>query len=140
MAGGRAMAGNWRSRAIAWDNSAMRDVRRISPRIDTDALCWELVDGREVSGLAVDLGVLGLCVERPYIGGRTPSEVPLQLELPGTDEVMWATAHPRFDMVIARGRQLIRRTGYRIALAARRDLRTLHELVIETARLRAAAR
>jgi hypothetical protein len=27
-----------------------------------------------------------------------------------------------------------------IALAARRDLRTLHELVVETARLRAAAR
>jgi hypothetical protein len=118
----------------------MRDVRRISPRIDTDALCWELVDGREISGLAVDLGALGLCVERPYIGGRTPSEIQLQLELPGTDEVMWATAHPRFDTVVARGRQLIRRTGYRIALAARRDLRTLHELVIETARLRAAAR
>jgi hypothetical protein len=52
---------------------------------------------------------------------------------------MWATAHPRFDTIVARGRQLIRRTGYRIALAARRDLRTLQELVIETARLRAAA-
>jgi hypothetical protein len=117
----------------------MRDVRRISPRIDTYAVCWELVDGREISGLAVDLGALGLCVERPYIGGRTPSEVPLQLELPGTDEIMWTTVHPRFDTIIARGRQLIRRTGYRIALAARRDLRTLHEIVIETARLRAAA-
>ncbi|HEX8108689.1 MAG TPA: hypothetical protein VF516_13235 [Kofleriaceae bacterium] len=118
----------------------MRDVRRTSPRIDTYALCWELVDGREVSGLAVDLGALGLCVERPYIGGRTPSAVPLQLELPGTDEVMWATADPRFDTIIARGRQLIRRTGYRIALAARRDLCMLQEIVIETARLRAAAR
>jgi hypothetical protein len=72
-------------------------------------------------------------------GGRTPGEVPLQLELPGTDEIMWTTVHPRFDTIIARGRQLIRRTGYRIALAARRDLRTLHELVVETARLRAAA-
>ncbi len=120
----------------------MRDFRRESPRIDVEAMCWEIVDGRETSSLAVDLSTAGLRVERPYVGGPTLREVPLQLEIPGIDEVMWAKADACFDTIVpshtpAGGRfGLIRRTGYRIALAAARDLRLLREFVVETARLR----
>jgi hypothetical protein len=118
----------------------MRDHRREGPRIDIEALCWELVDDHETSGLTVDLSSLGLCVERPYTGGPTRREVPLQLEVPGIDEVMWAKGDACFDVLVASDTPaggalgLIRRTGYRIALAAGRDLRMLKEFVVETDR------
>lgn len=120
----------------------MRELRRESPRIDVEAMCWEIVDGRETSSLAVDLSTMGLRVERPYVGGPTLREVPLQLEIPGIDEVMWAKADACFDTVVPTSAPgggrfgLIRRTGYRIALAAARDLRLLQEYVVETARIR----
>ena len=118
----------------------MRDVRREGPRIGVEALCWELVDGRETSALAVDLSPTGLRIERPYAGGPTRRAVPLQIELPGIDEVMWASADACFDVLVpgagpaggALG--LVRRTGYRIVAAASRDLRMLKELVVETDR------
>jgi hypothetical protein len=118
----------------------MRDVRRESPRIKVEALCWELIDDRETSALAVDLSSLGLRIERPYTGGPTRRTVPLALELPGIDEVMWARGEACFDVLVPRGGPaggalgLVRRTGYRIALAAARDLRMLNELVVETDR------
>jgi hypothetical protein len=120
------------------------ELRRESPRIDVETLCWELIDGRETSGLAVDLSANGLCLERPYAGGPTRREVPLQLEIPGIDEVMWARGDACFDVVVAsRGVNggplgLVRRTGYRI-VAAQRDLRRLREVVTETDRARLAS-
>src|SRR5882762_9817577 len=83
---------NWRPGRSPGDNSAMSQLRRESPRIGIEALCWELIDSREVSGLAVELSSLGLRIERPYTGGPTRRCVPLQLEVPGIDEVMWAKA------------------------------------------------
>jgi len=119
----------------------MHEFRRESPRIDVEALCWELVDGQEASALAVDLSSTGLRIERPYVGGPTRRDVPLQLEVPGIDEVMWARGDACFDIVVpskTRGGALglIRRTGYRIVLAAQRDLRLLREFVVETHRAR----
>ncbi|MBA3398276.1 MAG: PilZ domain-containing protein [Deltaproteobacteria bacterium] len=121
----------------------MHDFRREGPRIDVEALCWELVDGHETSGLAVDLSSTGLRIERPYAGGPTRREVPLQIEVPGIDEVMWARGDACFDVLVQaapneRGGplNLIRRTGYRIVLAATRDLRLLKEFVVETHRTR----
>lgn len=120
----------------------MREFRRESPRIGIEALCWELVADREISGIAVELSPLGLRIERPYTGGPTRREVPLQLEVPGIDEVMWAKADACFDHLVPRSGPaggalgLIRRTGYRIVAAAARDLRMLRELVMETDRAR----
>ena len=68
----------------------MNDLRRESPRVEVEALCWELVDGHEASGLAVDLSSMGVRIERPYLGGPTRREVQLEIEVPGIDEVMWA--------------------------------------------------
>lgn len=118
--------------------------RRESPRIGIEALCWELVDGVESTSLAIDLSSLGLRIERPYVGGRTPTSVPLQLEIPGIDEVMWAKGDACFDIVRpASGSAggalgLVRYTGYRLVAAAR-DLRLIKELVFETDRARRVA-
>src|SRR5512138_1225062 len=113
----------------------MREFRRGSPRIRIEALCWEPSDGPagDGRGMAVELSTSGLRIERPYRGGPTRREVPLELEVPGIDEVMWATADACFDQLVptpgpaggALG--LVRRTGYRIVAAAARDLRLLRE-------------
>lgn len=100
-------------------------------------MCWESPDIGEISALAVDLSPMGLCIERPYTGGRTLGSVPLAFEVPGIDEVMWARGEACFDMVVAddskRGGLLgmVRRTGYRIEVAARRDLRMLRDFVFD---------
>jgi hypothetical protein len=111
----------------------MMDPRRASPRIGVEALCWELIGDREFSSLIVDLSTDGARVERPYVGGRIAREVPLQIEVPGIDEVMWAKADVVFDQLVpdrtAGPFQLLRRTGYRLAIAAARDLRLVRDYV-----------
>lgn len=117
----------------------MRELRRISPRIDLEAMCWEVVDERETSALVVDLSTDGARVERPFVGGRIAREVPLQIEVPGLDEVMWARGDVVFDQLVPSHRGpfgLLRRTGYRIAIAAARDLRLLRDYVFEVDRAR----
>jgi hypothetical protein len=111
--------------------------RRVSPRIDVEALCWETIGNRETSALLVDVSTQGARVERPYIGGRIEYDVPLQIEVPGIDEVMWARGEVVFDKLVPANKHagpfgLIRRTGYRIAIAAARDLRLLRDYVYDT--------
>ena len=108
-------------------------MRRCSPRIEVEALCWEIVDDREVSSLVVDLSSSGARLERPYVGGRIAREVPLQLEVPGIDEVMWAKGDVVFDQLVPGQRGpfgLLRRTGLHISLAAARDLRLVRDYVM----------
>lgn len=95
-----------------------------------------MIDGKEASGLALDLSSMGLRIERPYVGGRTRREVQLEFEVPGIDEVMWAKGDATFDTVVPGPSGLIRRTGYRLVLAANRDLRMLKEFVFETDKVR----
>jgi hypothetical protein len=123
----------------------MRAYRREGPRIDVEALAWEVLDGRETSSLAVELSPSGVRLERPYIGGQTRREVPLQIEVPGVDEVIWAKGEACFDRLVPTRDPiggplgLVRRTGYRIVAAARRDLKLLEELVVETYKKRQLA-
>jgi len=109
------------------------DPRRASPRIGVEALCWEIIGDREIGSLIVDLSPDGARLERPYTGGRLDREVPLQIEVPGIDEVMWARADVVFDHLVpdknAGPFGLLRRTGYRLALAAARDLRLVRDYV-----------
>ena len=118
----------------------MHDPRRVSPRIDVEALCWEVIGDRETSALTVDLSTEGLRIERPFVGGRIEQVVPLQLEVPGIDEVMWARGDVVFDKLVPDKLHggpfgLIRRTGFHIALAAARDLRLLREFVYDRFRV-----
>ncbi len=115
----------------------MMDPRRASPRIELEALCWEIIGDREIGSLIVDLSPDGARLERPYTGGRIDREVPLQIEVPGIDEVMWAKADVVFDHLVPDKKAgpfgLLRRTGYRLALAAARDLRLVRDYVYSLA-------
>ena len=125
------------------DLQMLSPLRRVSPRIEMETLCWEIVDDRESSALVVDLSPAGARLERPYTGGRLVREVPLQLELPGIDEVLWARGTIVFDQVVPAKNSgpfgLKRRTGFHIAVAAGRDLRLLRDYVYDTDRARRAA-
>lgn len=123
-------------------HTSWADLRRLMPRIDVETFCSELVGGRDRPGLIVDLSPEGARLERPYLGGPTPREIVLELEVPEVDEVIWARGEVCFDQV----RQappgqggplgLLRTTGIRLVSAAMRDLRMLRECVIETHRAR----
>lgn len=113
------------------------DLRRLAPRLPTLALCSELAAGRDRPGFVIDLSPAGACIERPYVGGPTPRDIQLELELPDEDEVLWARGQVRFDEVRqdAHG-NLLRRTGLALAACAR-DLKLLRDYVMD--RQRAAA-
>lgn len=120
------------------------DLRRLMPRIDVATFCTEVVAGRDRPGLVVDLSPEGARLERPYLGGPSPRELVLELEVPEIDEVIWAKGEVCFDQVrqAPRGQGgplgLVRTTGIRLVSAAVRDLRLLRECVIETYRVQRA--
>ncbi len=107
-------------------------------------MCWELLDGKEIGALAVDLSSTGLRIERPFVPGLARGAAPLQLEVPGIDEILWARGEPCFDELVPNAGPaggalgLVRRTGYRLVAAAARDLRMLGDYVFETHRAKLA--
>jgi hypothetical protein len=109
----------------------MSDPRRMAPRIGVEALCSEIIDGRERHALVADLSPEGLRLSRPYVGGPTPRLVQLELELPGMDEIIWAKGHICFDQIHPGRTGLVRTSGVRVAAAAARDLRILRDYVID---------
>ena len=80
-------------------HTSWADLRRLMPRIDVETFCSELVGGRDRPGLVVDLSPEGARLERPYLGGPTPREIVLELEVPEIDEVIWARGEVCFDQV-----------------------------------------
>ena len=120
------------------------DVRRTDPRVHVAATCLEVGDDREHQGLVVDLSPRGARLERPFFGGRSPSEVYLEIIVPEIEEIIVARGEPCFDVVrpatiaAAGPLGLVRRTGYRIVEACARDLRMLREFVFELRRARRA--
>lgn len=128
---------------LAQDRPMFSPLRRVSPRIEMETLCWEIVDDRESSALVVDLSAAGARLERPYTGGRLVREIPLQLELPGVDEVLWARGTIMFDQLVPAKNSgpfgLVRRTGVHMAVPAGRDRRLLREYVYDTERARRVA-
>jgi hypothetical protein len=119
------------------------DARRIDPRVDVESFCSELLDRGERSAMVVDLSPVGARIERPYVGGPTPREIDLELEVPEMDEVIWARGEVCFDVVTpapvgGRGGPLglMRTTGIRLVRAASRDFKVLRECVFELWRAR----
>ncbi len=122
--------------------TSWRDGRRFTSRVETEALCTELIYGHEDRfGLIVDVSEEGLRVERPFVGGRRPPAVQLEIDLPGIDEILWARGEVCSDQVRPGGAGgLVRSTGIRLAGAATRDLRLIRDWVSEmrrTAEMRA---
>jgi hypothetical protein len=127
------------------DRHAWMDFRRLGPRVGVETFCSELVGGVQRPGLVVELSADGLRIERPYIGGRRPPEVAIELEVPAIDEVIWARAAVCFDRIRqappglrAGPLGLLRTTGLRIIGAAARDLRLLRDAVVALHRARDA--
>ena len=125
------------------DPYAWSDVRRITPRVGVDAFCWEVVDGKERTSAVLDLSPEGIRLERPYVGGATPSEIQIELEVPEVDEIVWARGAVCYDVIRQLPRAgaalglLVRTTGIRLAAAASRDYRLLRDYVFERQRARA---
>lgn len=111
--------------------------RRSSPRVAVESFCWEIVDGKEIGSISLDLSTHGVRIERPYVGGGTRSEVQLELEIPEIDEMMWAKGAATYDVLVQDKSPsggpmgLVRRTGYRLVAGARRDFNRLAEYVME---------
>ena len=119
------------------------DPRRIDPRVDVETFCSELVGRGERPALVVDLSAVGARIERPYVGGPTPREIDLELEVPEIDEVIWARGEVCFDVVTQAPAGvhggplgLLRTTGLRLIRAATRDLKLLRDCVFELRRSR----
>lgn len=127
------------------DHTAWMETRRLAPRVGVLALCSELVADTERPGMVVDLSPEGLRIERPYVGGRTPREISVELEVPDIDEVIWTRGVVCFDAIRPAPRGVyggpfgfLRTTGLRIVAAASRDLRLLRDCVFELYRARRA--
>lgn len=115
------------------------DVRRRAPRISIDGLCGVVVGNDLHHASMSDLSTLGLRIERPFDPKTAKPVVQLEIELPGVDEIVWASAvvthafltpmpgrtadgQPRFWC----------RAGLRIAVACQRERRMLRDYVVET--------
>src|SRR5262249_42536670 len=74
--------------------------RRADKRLRFQLYLNEYIKDREYRALATDISAPGLPIQKlaeplvPHAG-----VVGLELELPGTSEVIWAAAEPRFDAV-----------------------------------------
>ena len=86
-----------------------------------------------------DLSTLGLRLERPFDPKTAKPVVQIEIELPGIDEVLWASArvtHAFLTPMPGRGAdgqpRFWCRAGLRIADASQRERRLLRDYVIET--------
>lgn len=69
------------------------DVRRRAPRITVDGLCGVVTSDDQLRPASMsNLSTLGLRVERPFDPKSARPVVQLEIELPGIDEVLWASA------------------------------------------------
>jgi hypothetical protein len=123
------------------------DARRRAPRISVAGFCGVAVDNDLHHASLTNLSTLGLRVEGPYRPADGAKRVlQLEIELPGLDEVMWASAlvmravvtplrttspddKPRFWC----------RAGLRLGETSRRERRMLQDYVIDGLRARTFA-
>jgi hypothetical protein len=68
------------------------DARRRAPRITTDGLCGVATHDELRPAAMSNLSTLGLRLERVFDPRTAQPIVQLEIELPGIDEVIWASA------------------------------------------------
>lgn len=69
------------------------DPRRRSPRILVDGLCAVVANDHLEHASMLDLSEHGLRIERMFDPAHAHPRVQLEIDLPGIDEVVWASAH-----------------------------------------------
>ena len=124
------------------------DPRRRAPRIFVDGFCGVVAKDELRHAALRDLSEAGLRIERPFDPRTARPVVQLEIELPGIDEVVWASGVVTFARLTPMGGRtadgqprLWCRAGLRIDGIARREQRLLRDYVRETheTRLRAAS-
>ena len=115
------------------------DARRRAPRISVDGLCGVVTDHDLHHASMSDLSTLGLRLERPFDPKAARPIVQLEIELPGLDEVVWASAvvtHAYLTPMPGRSAdgqpRFWCRAGLRIADACQRERRMLRDYVVES--------
>jgi PilZ domain len=68
------------------------DARRLAPRITVDAFCGVVANDDLRHASMRDLSTTGLRLERVFDPKAARRVVQLEIELPGIDEVVWASA------------------------------------------------
>jgi PilZ domain len=116
-----------------WDNRVLRP-RRQKARIFVDTLASEILPDSEQPALLLDVSEEGLRLERPLCPLRPSRIVQVEFDIPGYDDLIWASGEVCFDQLWKKERRLVRTTGVRFVQAAQRHLRVLREFVRDTAR------
>ena len=118
------------------------DARRRVPRIAVDGFCSVATDDALHHAQLTNLSTLGLRIERPTPPAMQ-ANVQLEIELPGLDEVVWASAvvtDIRISYLPGRRRDGRRpwtcQTGLRIAAISSSEQRLLRDYVVEQMRAR----
>ena len=75
------------------------DDRRLSPRFPLRTSMNQYVRDIAYNALALDVSETGLAIRKPTPPLPDTRVVGLELELPGTSEIIWASAEPRFHSV-----------------------------------------
>lgn len=119
------------------------DVRRRAPRITVDGLCGVAANDDLRPATMTDLSTLGLRAERVFDPKTARRVVQLELELPGIDEVLWASAAvthayltPLPGRTIDGQPRFWCRAGLQIVNTSRRESRLLRDYVFEELRTR----
>ena len=122
------------------------DPRRLAPRVRLDGLCGVVSKDELRHAALIDLSALGLRLERLFDPALASRVVQIELELPGTDEIVWARGEVTFARLTPLGGthpngqpRLRCQAGIRIERLAGHDRRLLRDYVIETRRARRVA-
>lgn len=112
--------------------------RRHAPRISLDGFCGVVAANDELLHASIrDLSAIGLRIERPFDPKTARPVVQLEIELPGIDEVVWASGVVTRAQLTPMGRTLDGqprfwcRAGVRIADICSRERRLLRDYVVE---------
>jgi hypothetical protein len=122
------------------------DLRRLAPRICLDGLCGVVSKDELRHAALLDLSALGLRLERVFDPATASRMVQLEIELPGTGDMVWARGEVTFAHLSPMGGRhpdgqprFLCRAGIRIDRVAGRERRLLRDYVIETRRARVGA-
>jgi hypothetical protein len=114
------------------------DARRRAPRISVDGFCGVASDEDLHHASMSNLSTLGLRLERPFDPAKARPIVQLEIELPGLDEVVWASAvvtHAYLTPMPGRRAdgqpRFWCKAGLRIADASRRERQMLRDYVVD---------
>ena len=104
------------------------DNRRLSPRLRIQVRLNEYVWERPYQAVALDVSEAGLAIQKATEAAIPFAElVALEVVLPGTNETIWATAEPKFDVV---GRD-VHVSGLRFVSMARKHERLISDYLRE---------